>query len=349
MPRGQPDRGAASAHPRGTAGRAGPPAPAGAVAASASRSASGVDPSSRVAGQPVERLARAGHRTADVVEAGQGRGARPERRHRDGALDVEAEAARRPARVDGLPRLVSPAPRNVAIASLAPATTGRSSGRPSSAAGPDRSLPTTVPARAAGGAIRSSSPAARASATVIASTGSWSDAAATPVIRNARWSHAARSQAASSTTSGRSVASRSARPSRPTTQPPRPIVAAAAAVSRAARRSSHVIAGARARPSAAVATRVGPWPTTQMASGAAGPSTRGLGQGDANPADEGGPPGLGVLLCAAGRAVEEQGVRDPGESTQAPVRGEDARLEGGGPEVDGDEDAGISSHGRDRR
>jgi len=46
----------------------------------------------------------------------------------------------------------------------------------------------------------------------------------------------------------------------------------------------------------------------------------------------------------AGRAVEEQGVRNPGESTQAPVRGEDARLEGGGPEVDGDEDAGIGGH-----
>ena len=75
----------------------------------------------------------------------------------------------------------------------------------------------------------------------------------------------------------------------------------------------------------------------------------GLGQGDADPADEGGPPGVGVLLRATGRAVEEQGVRDPGESTQAPVRGEDARLEGGGPEVDGDEDAGIGGHGRDRR
>ncbi len=86
-----------------------------------------------------------------------------------------------------------------------------------------------------------------------------------------------------------------------------------------------------------------------MASGRGRAVARGLGQGDAEPADEGGPPGLGVLLCAAGHTVEEQGVRDPGEATQPAVRGEDARLEGGGPEVDGDEDARISSHGRDRR
>ncbi len=69
------------------------------------------------------------------------------------------------------------------------------------------------------------------------------------------------------------LASSSARPRRPTTQPPRPIAAPAAAVSWPARRSSHVIAGARARPSAAVATSVGPWPTTQMAIGSTGPST----------------------------------------------------------------------------
>ena len=85
------------------------------------------------------------------------------------------------------------------MASLAPATTGRSRGSPSSAAGAARRRPMTLPARAGGGAIRSSSPAARASSAVIASAGSCSAATATPVSRKATWSQAARSQAAPST------------------------------------------------------------------------------------------------------------------------------------------------------
>ena len=75
----------------------------------------------------------------------------------------------------------------------------------------------------------------------------------------------------------------------------------------------------------------------------------GLGAGNPDPADERRPPGVRALLGAAGRAVEQERVRNPGEATKAAVRGKDARLHGGGPEVDGDEDAGIGGHDGDGR
>ncbi len=105
-----------------------------------------------------------------------------------------------------------------------------------------------------------------------------------------------------------------------------------------------MIAGASARPSAAVATSVGPCPTTQSASGCTGPPAGRLGVGDPDAANEGRPPGVGALLRAAGGAVEEQRVGDAGEAAETTVEAEDAHLDGGGPEIDGDEDAGVGGH-----
>ena len=230
------------------------------------------------------------------------------------------------------------------MASLAPATTGRPAGRPSSAAGAVRNRPIPLPAAAGDGAIRSSRPAARASAAVIASAGSCRAAVATPVIRNATWSHAARSQADPSTTSGRSAASSRALPSRPTTHPCRPMAAAAAAVSPPARRSSHVIAGARACPSVAVGTSVGPWPTTQSAIGAAGPSATAAANAIPIPRTSAAHQASGSCSARPGEPSSGETGRGRARTPEAPVRGHGANLDGGGSQVDGDEDARIGGH-----
>ena len=74
------------------------------------------------------------------------------------------------------------------------------------------------------------------------------------------------------------------------------------------------------------------------------PVDRRLRAGDADPANEGGPPRVGALLRATGSAVEQERIRDAGEATEAPLRRDDADLDGRGSEVDGDEGAGIGGH-----
>jgi hypothetical protein len=75
--------------------------------------------------------------------------------------------------------------------------------------------------------------------------------------------------------------------------------------------------------------------------GAAG---AGLGAGDPDAGDERRPPGLRPLLGPTGGALEEEAVRNPGEAAEAAVEAEDADLHGRGPEVDGDEGAGVGGH-----
>ena len=75
-----------------------------------------------------------------------------------------------------------------------------------------------------------------------------------------------------------------------------------------------------------------------------GTAGAGLGTGDPHAADEGRPPGVRALLGAARGAVEEQAIRHAGEAPETAVEPEDAHLRGGGPEIDGNEDAGVCGH-----
>ncbi len=247
------------------------------------------------------------------------------------------------------PGIVSPAPRNVAIASLAPATTGRSSGRPSSCGRPCPEPADDRPGPRRGRShplVEPGSPRLR-------------DGDRLDRVLERRRRHARHSE--------RQVVPRREKPGgildhlgpqrreqeRPSEQADHPasttdrrdrggrLIGGAPVQPRDGRRQGASV-GRRGNEGRALAHNADRQRLDRALA-------RGPGQGDAEPAAEGGPPGLGVLLRAAGRAVEEQGVRNPGEATQAPVRRENARLEGGGPEVDGDEDAGIGGHGGDRR
>ena len=221
-------------------------------------------------------------------------------------------------------------------------------GRPSSAAGLARSPPMTVPARTAGGAIRSSRPAAAASAA--------SDRFRRRLQRRRRHARSGGTPRGPMPPGARrrprrppGEAPRAAAlgPSRPTTQPRRPIAAAAAAVSSPARRSSQVIAGARACPSAAVATSVGPCPTTHSATGSAGPSTAAWARAIPIPRASAAHQSSGRCSARPGAPSRRSAYGMRPKPRRRPSGESDPRLDGGGAEVDGDDDARIGGHGHE--
>ena len=244
------------------------------------------------------------------------------------------------------PALVRPAPRKVAIASLAPATTGRSRGRPSSAAGPDRSRPDdgAGPRRRGRDPLVEAGPA-RASSGVIASDG---------ILERGR-GHAreairdvipGREEPGRAVDDLRAKGRQEAGAAQQADDPALPSYRCRGRGSLGGR--APVEPGEGGRKGAPVGG--GGDERRSLAHDAerhrlGGPDHRRLGLGDADRPDEGGPPGVRPLLGSPGRPVDEERIGDPGEPPQAPVGSEHAGLDGRGAEVDGHEHAGISGHG----
>ena len=317
-------------------GRKTRPSAPGGVAAASARSASVVIVAAEdVVAVPVERPARRRHRGPDAVQAGQRR-----RRHEPAGdverpVPVDAETARRAARVVGVARLEQAGAEVAREGVHGPADDGdaRVAGR---APRPRRRRDRRRPARSRR-AVAAGRPARRRPRRAPDPGRAGPGRAARRRPRSAGTRATPRSRGTSRSrppTAGswRSTQSAAGRPA----ERPAPDAGRRARARRprpSARVSRKVIAGRVASPRASTAASVGPWPSTPIATTSARSSARSA----RTALIDRRPPRARVLLGPAVAARDIEAVAAPGERQQPAVEGDQAGLDLGRAEVESED------------